>query len=113
MHINYHDRKFRPVSNSDNGEVSGEMIFHYRQVGDVLTCTYQGENIVSGHLIGKVDAEGRIDMRYHQINLRGELMTGVCQSRPELMENGKIRLYEEWQWTSGEGSKGSSILEEV
>jgi hypothetical protein len=29
------------------------------------------------------------------------------------MENGKIRLYEEWQWTSGDQSKGSSILEEI
>jgi hypothetical protein len=29
------------------------------------------------------------------------------------MKNGKIRLHEKWQWTSGDGSKGESILEEI
>ncbi|MFO7824888.1 MAG: n-acetylglutamate synthase, partial [Cyclobacterium sp.] len=54
-----------------------------------------------------------IDMRYHQVNFEGELMTGRCSSRPEVMENGKIRLHENWEWTSGDGSRGTSILEEV
>lgn len=40
-------------------------------------------------------------------------MTGTCNSRPELLKNGKIRLHEEWQWTSGDKSKGKSILEEI
>ena len=42
-----------------------------------------------------------------------KLMTGVCQSRPEILEDGRIRLHKTWQWTSGDGSKGSSIVEEV
>jgi hypothetical protein len=40
-------------------------------------------------------------------------MTGVCHSKPEILKNGKIRLHETWQWTSGDQSKGKSILEEV
>ena len=40
-------------------------------------------------------------------------MTGTCFSKPENMENGKIRLYEAWEWTSGDKSKGNSILEEI
>tara|TARA_R110000850_G_scaffold246847_1_gene371787 strand:+ start:508 stop:846 length:339 start_codon:yes stop_codon:yes gene_type:complete len=111
--INYNNRKFRPVSNSDNGEVSPEMIFHYKQSGNILTCTYQGESIVAGHLIGIVADQGRIEMRYHQVNKAGALMTGICHSTPELMTNGKIRLHESWQWTSGDLSKGTSVLEEV
>ncbi len=51
-------------------------------------------------------------MRYHQINDRGEIMTGFCKSTPEIMENGKIRLHEKWQWTSGDFSEGNSVLEE-
>lgn len=27
-------------------------------------------------------------------------------------ENGKVRLHEEWEWTSRDRSKGKSILEE-
>lgn len=111
--MNYNDKKFRPVSNSENGDVSNEMIFHYQQEGNVLTCEYQSENIKIGHLVGLVDGEGNIEMRYHQISSIGELKTGTCQSRPEVMPNGKIRLHERWRWTSGEGTSGESVLEEI
>lgn len=111
--MNYNNRKFKPVSNSENGEVPNDMIFHYRQTDNILTCEYQGEHIRKGHLIGLVDELGNIQMRYHQINQKGELMTGICNSIPVLLENGKIRLSEEWQWTSGDKSKGESILEEI
>ena len=36
-------------------------------------------------------------MRYHQVNDAGEIMTGTCQSSPEILNNGKIRLHETWQ----------------
>lgn len=111
--IDYHGKTFRPVENSENGETSGETLFHYQQQGNILTAEYSGGEIKYGHLIGLVDDFGNIDMRYHQINKKGELMTGICNSRPELLENGKIRLHETWQWTSGDGSQGSSVLEEV
>lgn len=111
--MKYHNKKFRPVSNTENGETSEETIFHYKQEGNILTSTYTGGKILKGHLIGMVDEKGNIDMRYHQVNEKGELMTGVCKSRPELLENGKIRLHETWKWTSGDFSEGKSILEEI
>ena len=111
--IDYNDRRFRPVRNSDNGETSSETIFHYKQEGNVLSSSYSGGRIRSGQLIALVDDEGHIDMRYHQVNDKGELMTGVCRSKPEVMPNGKIRLHETWRWTSGDGSQGSSVLEEI
>lgn len=111
--MNYNNKKFKPVSNSENGEVSSDMIFQYKQTGQILTCNYHGIKILKGHLIGLVDDVGNINMRYHQINQNGELMTGTCNSRPELLKNGKIRLHEEWQWTSSDKSKGKSILEEI
>ena len=111
--MDYHNKKFRAVSNSENGEVSSDMIFHYKQSDHILTCEYSGGEILQVQLIGLVDNEGIIDMRYHQVNRKGELMSGVCRSVPEMMENGKIRLVENWQWTSGDRSKGQSILEEI
>ena len=111
--MNYNHRKFRPVSNSENGEVSDDMIFHYQQEGSVLWCVYTGKHILKGHLIGFVEENGCINMRYHQINVKGELMTGICYSKPEKMNNGKIRIHESWQWTSGDKSTGHSILEEI
>jgi hypothetical protein len=111
--INYHNRKFRPVSNSENGETSGETVFHYVQEGNILTAFYSGGAIKKGHLIGLVDENGNIDMRYHQVNESGKLMTGSCRSKPEIMANGKIRLHENWKWTSGDESEGKSIVEEI
>jgi hypothetical protein len=34
-------------------------------------------------------------------------------SRPEILANGKIRLHESWEWTSGDKSTGKSIIEEL
>jgi hypothetical protein len=111
--MNYNDKVFRPTSNTKNGETSSETIFHYKQVDNILTSEYSGGKIKKGHLIGLVDKNGNIEMRYHQVNDKGELMTGICKSKPEILENGKIRLHESWEWTSGDKSKGQSIIEEI
>ncbi|MEO8770732.1 MAG: hypothetical protein ABI402_11620 [Ferruginibacter sp.] len=111
--INYNNKTFRPVSNTENGETSVETIFHYKQTENILTSTYSGGKIKHGHLIGIVDEQAAIEMRYLQINDKNELMTGTCNSRPEILPNGKIRLHESWQWTSGDCSEGNSIIEEL
>jgi len=110
--INYNQKIFRPISNSENGETTNDTVFIYEQNGQILTSNYSGGKIISGHLIGLVDDSGNIEMRYHQVNDKGEIMTGKCQSVPELLTNGKIRLHETWEWTSGDYSKGKSIIEE-
>ncbi len=110
--MNYNDKKFRPISNTENGETSNETLFHYKQDGNILTSDYSGGKIKQGHLIGLVDEKGTIDIRYHQVNYKDELMTGICVSKPKILENGKIRLHESWERTSGDHSKGTSIIEE-
>jgi hypothetical protein len=111
--INYNNRIFRAVSNSSNGETSIETEFHYIQNDQVLTAEYKGGKILFGHLIGLIDDQGNIDIRYHQVNINHELMTGICKSTPEMLPNGKIKLHEKWQWTSGDMTKGESIVEEI
>ncbi|KAL3925952.1 MAG: hypothetical protein SGILL_000053 [Bacillariaceae sp.] len=56
---------------------------------------------------------GEINMRYHHIDTDGNLMTGICRSCPEIMPDGRLRLNENWQWTCGDNSMGTSTLEEV
>ena len=111
--INYDGKSFKAVANTENGETGAETIFHYRQEGAIVTAQYSGGAIIKGHLIALVAEDGSLDMRYHQVNTKGQLMTGMCRSTPERLSNGKIRLHEEWQWTSGDGSKGKSIIEEL
>ena len=111
--MNYHNKKFRPITNTENGETDSETVFLYQQQGNILTSEYSAGKILSGHLIGLVDESGNIEMRYHQINTSGELMTGICHSKPEILPDGRIRLHESWRWTSGDLSAGESVLEEV
>ena len=108
--MNYNYRIFRTIQYSGNGETSEETIFEYKQEGNILSSEYRGGKIQKGHLIGLVDESGNIEMRYHQINKNGELMTGICFSKPEIMQNGKIRLHETWQWTSGDRSEQAFVV---
>lgn len=110
--INYDGRKFRSIQNSETGEVGSETIFHYCQRDNIVWAEYSGGEIASGHLIAICDDNGLLDMRYHHVNIRGELMTGICHSTLEVLPDGRIRFYEKWQWTSGDLSSGESIIEE-
>ncbi len=110
--MNQNNKNFRPISNTENGETSNETLFHYKQVGNILSSEYLGGKIKYGHLIGLVEENGNIYMRYQQVNNEGEIMTGICKSIPEILENGKMRLHESWRWTSGDKSEGNSVIEE-
>jgi len=109
----YGGRLFRSIESSDTGQVSSETIFKYEQNGDMVTATYSGGQIQFGQIIGTVDAEGVLDMRYQHIDRDGALMTGYCTTTPELLPSGKVRLHERWRWTCGHRAKGRSILEEI
>ena len=111
--INYDGRKFIPKMNSENGEVSEQTVFAYHQRGNLLWAEYSGGDIWKGSLIGTVLSNGELDFVYHHINKDMQIKTGKCHSVPTILENGKIELSEEWEWTSGDCSKGESLLVEV
>src|SRR5262245_27632427 len=100
--INYDNRRFVSVSNSGNGEVSSETVFHYHQEGELVWGTYQGGMVVFGTLIAKVDEHDCLDIRYHHLSSDGELKTGICKGTPTILPDGRLQLHEVWQWTSGD-----------
>ena len=111
--VGYDGRRFRSVENSETGEVGPETVFSYGQDGDVVSATYGGGGVRSGVLIATADGEGNLDARYAHVNDSGELMTGECRTTPERLTDGRLRLHEEWRWTSGDGSSGRSVVEEI
>ncbi|WP_242972911.1 GNAT family N-acetyltransferase [Anaeromicrobium sediminis] len=111
--IDYNNRVFKSISNSDNGEVSGSTIFKYKQENNIIWAEYSGGQITRGYLIGTSDKEGKLDFSYQHVNIENQIRTGECKSTPEILSDGRIKLLEEWEWTSGQKSKGSSVLEEV
>ena len=111
--INYDSRVFKSVSNSETGEVSSATTFYYHQKENLVWAEYSGGEIVFGTLIAKVSDDDCLEMRYQHLNASGELMTGKCVSTPEILADGRIRLHEQWQWTSGDHSHGQSVIEEI
>lgn len=113
MKYDLEGKRFRSLSNTENGEVGAETVFHYHQQDSVVWAEYEGGEIVKGHLVAKVLPNGQLDMSYHHINRGGEIMIGKCLSTPEFTSNGKLKFKEEWQWLNGDKSSGSSeIIEE-
>jgi hypothetical protein len=113
MTINYDNRMFRTVANTPNGEADDRTIVEYRQIDDIVWATFGGGRIRFGTLLAKMGPRGQLDMRYQQINQAGEIRTGTCRAVPEVLPDGRIRLHEQWEWTSGESSKGESVMEEI
>ncbi len=111
--LNYNNKTFKSITNTSNGEVGEETLFHYHQKDKVVWAEYSGGAIIKGFLIAKVLENNALEMRYEHINKSGELMTGICHSTPEILANGLVRLHEKWQWTSGDFSSGESIIEEI
>jgi hypothetical protein len=113
MKINYHNRKFAGITNSPNGQVSGDTVFQYQQHGQVFTATYRGGSIRQGHMIGHVEEDNSLVFVYHHIDINGGLKSGHCTSIPEMLPDGRIRLFETWVWDHGGEGAGESVVEEI
>src|SRR5688572_27899791 len=98
MKINFHNRRFRAVSNSSVGQVNDETTFHYKQEGNHLHATYSGGKIAFGEMLGLVKDDNTLFFAYHHIDTDGQLRSGHCSSIPHLLADGRIRLQETWQW---------------
>ena len=109
--MNLNGKRFKSVSNSDNGEVSSETLFDYRQNGSVVWATYQGGEILFGTLSGRIEGN-KLTFTYQHQNLQGAFKTGRCNSVAERKE-GKLYLKEKWQWTCDDFSEGESLLAET
>jgi hypothetical protein len=111
--INYNGRTFVSIENTANGEVSSQTSFEYKQEGNIISATYSGGEIIKGTLIGIVGEDSCLEFRYNHVNSKNEIRGGKCVSTPEILPDGRIRLYENWKWLDTEATKGNSIIEEV
>ena len=110
--INYEGKRFVPRENTENGEVDGDTVFCYHQIGTDFHAEYAGGEVKKGFMIGKVCENGELDFYYQHLNQSDEIRAGKCHSIP-LVKNGKLEMHEEWQWLNGDCSRGNSIVVEI
>ena len=67
-------------------------------------------NLNNPMVLGTIDDNNNLHFDYRHINTEGESKSGECHSEPRF-ENGKLRFYEKWKWTSG--CEGTSVIEEL
>ncbi len=110
--ISLQNKKFVPVANSENGEVSDQTVFYFTQENDKVEATYRGGSIMSGNIIGRFTPEGEMELLYHCLTATMELRAGKARVKIS-NEHGKIKLTMQWQWLNGDRSAGSSEYIEV
>ncbi len=111
--INYDNKVFIILSTTPDGDTTEETFFHYHQEGKTITAEYYGGNIKNGFLSGIVHKDNSVNLKFHHITKRNELITGISYTTPQLMIDGKIKLIDKWQRTCKDFSLGESVLQEV
>ena len=106
-------RRFVGLHNSPTGEIGPDTIFVYHEKNDVVWAEYSGGAVLRGMLLGKRTSANTLEFVYHQINRTMTLMTGQNVTRLEILPDGRIQMYENWQWTNGDRSSGTSIVVEL
>jgi hypothetical protein len=104
-------RVFTSTSNTSDGDVGGETYFWFDRSDDFIHARYEGGAVQLGHLVGRHLGE-TLDFRYTHLTEDGETATGHSVDRIEQLNDGRLRLHEEWEWDSKPGS-GTSVLEEL
>ena len=109
-----HGRRLVLSRNSAGADAAaGGTIFHFRQQGRVVWATYEGGGIEQGLFLAKSDGGEGLEFRFQQITAAGEFRTGRGVSRIEVLGDGRLRLHDRWEYTSGGSGSGEAVLEEL
>lgn len=102
----------RPISTSDESEVSQSTIIKFQQQGRTVAGSYSGGPIIYGFLVGKLVDRLRGEFRYVQIGDNGLIDSGKSTFVLEVSGQEVVRLIECYEWTSRVGM-GVNVFEKV
>jgi hypothetical protein len=110
--INFNNKTFALISNSENGKVNDKTIFKYKQESNLVTADYYGGTIRYGKIIA-VLKEGQLHMLYQCLTMDNELIAGKALAEISFTENDKIKLKLNWEWLGNKNEKGISEYIEI
>ncbi|WP_433260865.1 hypothetical protein ACQPZF_25295 [Actinosynnema sp. CS-041913] len=105
--INYEGRRFRRPGD-DSGTVAV-----YHQDGDVVWAEVAGGEVRRGTLTGTRSEDGTLHLGYTLVLATGDLICGSTVNTPEIADDGRVRLRENWQRYAPRAAVGQGYLEEV
>ncbi|NAY93165.1 n-acetylglutamate synthase [Muricauda sp. JGD-17] len=95
-----------------NGVVNKETLFYFKQKEHVVHAKYSGGKIAKGFLVGSLTGS-TLKFSYCQLQFDGELDNGSSVGELSMLENGKIRMTENFEWGSRPNAKGVNIFDEI
>jgi hypothetical protein len=109
--LSYNNKRFVGVENYDDGDLTQDVLFHYKQVGNTVWGTFEGGRVRFGTLVADVLENNQLRMVWQYLNIDGEFVSGECLSKPKLLPDGRLRLEE--TWSTANGPTGTSAIEEI
>lgn len=106
--INFNNKTFYLLENSENGQVNSATIFEYKHQGNLVTADYCGGSILYGKIIAVLDGN-YLNMLYQCVTIHNELKAGKAIAEISFTENGKIKLSLNWEWLGDKKEKGMSV----
>ena len=107
-------RTFRAMSNSAHGQSGSATEMEFTSDDDsYVTATYAGGGVRLGQVLARRTNDDALDMHYHAGSTSGEIRAGHGRATFAADSQGKMRMFIEWQWLTGDHSAGHSEWAEV
>ncbi len=74
----------------------------------VIVGNYSGGTVVAGHVLAKRLDESEIEMLYQGATTDGQVQAGKARAQFRPNSDGRMSMYLEWQWLTGDRSFGQS-----
>jgi hypothetical protein len=108
--ISYDGKRFRKVVDEHTAEAP---VARYRQDGGLVWAEFAGGDVRRGSLVGTCSSDGTITFAYSMVLVGGEVISGRSVNTPQVLDDGRIRLHEQWERYGRHADSGVSHLEEV
>ena len=73
--INFNNKRFILIDNSENGKVNSDTIFEYKQDGNLVTADYYGGSVKYGKIIAHIQND-KLEMLYQCLTIDNQLKAG-------------------------------------
>jgi hypothetical protein len=79
----------------------------------IVIGSYSGGTIAIGNVIAKHISATELEMVYQSVTIAGDVQAGKACAIFKPDQEKKMHVYLDWQWLTGDQSKGSSAWESV